>query len=217
MSVIQVVLVDDHTLVRHGIRALLAEIAGVVVIGEAGDGGAALDLIAALRPDVVLLDIGLPGINGLEVAARLAHDSAAIRVIMLSMQTGEDYVWQALRAGARGYLLKAADVAELELALRAVMRGQIYLSPAVSGTVVAGYLERSTLTPTGIDRLTARQREVLQLIAAGHTTKAIATHLHISVKTVETHRAQLMEQLDIHDLASLVRYAIRTGLVSSDS
>lgn len=217
MRPIQVVLVDDHTLVRRGIRALLTEIAGVVVVGEAGDGPTALDLVATLRPDVVLLDIGLPGRNGLEVAAYVAREFPATHVIMLSMQTGEDYVWQALRAGAGGYVLKAADVEELELALRAVMRGLIYLSPAVAGTVVSGYLERTASGGTGLDRLTGRQREVLQLIAAGHTTKAIAAQLHISVKTVETHRAQLMEQLDIHDLASLVRYAIRTGLVSSDS
>lgn len=212
---IRIVLAEDHALVRAGICALLRQLPDMEVVGEAGDGRAALAMIEALQPDVVLLDIGMPEMNGLDVAAHVARQFPQVRRIMLSMHANEEYVWQALQAGASGYLLKDAGTAELELAIRAVMRGDTYLSPAVSRHVVAGYIRRVGGEREEADALTPRQREILQLIAAGRSTKEIARALSISVKTVETHRAQLMERLGIHDLAGLIRYAIRLGIVSS--
>jgi DNA-binding NarL/FixJ family response regulator len=209
---ITVLLADDHALVRSGIRSLLDGVAGIEVVGEAGDGHDALRLAAALRPDVLLLDIKLPSLNGLEVADRLAREQPGVKVVMLSMHDNEEYVLHALRAGAAGYLLKDATVPELEMAIRSVARGETYLSPPVSKHLVGEYLRRAT--GDGVpELLTPRQREVLQLVAEGHSTKEIAARLTLSVKTVETHRAQLMERLDIHDVAGLVRYALRVGLV----
>jgi DNA-binding NarL/FixJ family response regulator len=220
---IRILLADDHALVRAGIRALLQNLPEVEVVAEAGDGREALRLIEQYQPDLVLMDIAMPGLNGLEAAARLKKDFPGARLIILSMHTNEEYVWQALQSGARGYLLKDANLSELEIAVQAVMRGEMYLSPAVSRQVVDDYIQRvggqtgeGGEEPGGQVRLTPRQREILQLIAEGHTTQAIAQTLNISVKTVETHRAQLMERLDIHDVAGLVRYAIRIGLVSPD-
>jgi DNA-binding NarL/FixJ family response regulator len=213
---LRVLLADDHTLVRAGIRGLVASLEGVLVVGEAGDGQEALRLAGLLRPDVMLLDIGMPGLNGIEVASRLAAEQRDVRVVILSMHASEEYVLQALRAGAAGYLLKDAGVVELELALRAVSRGETYLSPAVSKQVVEDYRRRVGAGDDPLAAITPRQREVLQLVAEGHTTKEIAVRLELSVKTVESHRSQLMERLDIHDLAGLVRYAVRVGLVSSE-
>jgi DNA-binding NarL/FixJ family response regulator len=216
MKSIRVLLADDHTLVRAGFRALLRSLGDVEIVAEAGDGNDALRLIEAHQPDVVLLDIAMPGLNGLEVAARVAQRFPNVRVMMLSMYANEEYVLQALRAGAAGYLLKDADSNELELAVRAVARGDTYLSPPVSKSVIEDYVRRVSSQPGSLDRLTPRQREVLQFIAKGHTTKEIAQMLNISVKTAETHRTQLMQQLDIHDIAGLVRYAIRVGVVLTD-
>lgn len=216
MNPVRVLLAEDHTLFRAGIRSLLGDLRDLQVIAEAAEGREALRLIAEHQPDVALLDIALPGLNGLEVLARLAKDRTAVRVIILSMHANEEYVRQALQAGAAGYLLKDASVAELELAIHAVLRGESYLSPAISQRVIQWV--RGT-EPSGgglLDRLTSRQREILQLIAEGHSTKSIATVLNLSPKTVETHRAELMTRLDIHDVAGLVRYAVRMGLVSSD-
>lgn len=223
MNAIRVLLADDHELVRSGIRALLQNIPGIEVVAEADDGREALRAIAALNPNVVLMDIAMPGLNGLEAAARAAKEFPHSRVIILSMHAGEEYVLQALRAGAAGYLLKGARTAELELAVTSVARGEIYLSPAASKHVVLEYIQRANgAAPDGeaealpSERLTPRQREILQLIAEGHTSKAIAQQLNISTKTVEMHRAQLMDRLDIRDIAGLVRYAIRAGLVGTD-
>jgi DNA-binding NarL/FixJ family response regulator len=213
MTSIQILLVEDHALVRAGIRALLEQLPGVEVVGEASNGYDALRLIGQHQPTVVLMDIGMAGMSGLEVMAQVAQSFPDIRVIMLSMHAHEEFVLQALRSGAAGYLLKDAGTAELELAIRAIARGETYLSPAVSRHVVGEYMRRVGSTPIGLDQLTPRQREILRLIAQGHTTKEIAQQLAISVKTVETHRAQLMERLDIYDVARLVRYAIRLGLV----
>lgn len=216
MKKIRVLLAEDFTLVRAGIRSLLESLSDIEVVAEAGDGREALQLAKRHRPDVVLMDIAMAGMNGLEAAARIMKDSPEIRVMILSMHANEEYVWQALRAGVAGYLLKGASPAELELAVKAVARGAIYLTPAVSKQVVASYIQRVGGGAGVLEQLTPRQREILQLIAEGRTTKAIGDILSISVKTVETHRAQLMERLDIHDVAGLVRYAIRVGLISSD-
>lgn len=220
---LNVLLADDHTLVRAGIRVLLQGLPGVAVVAEAGDGHEALQLIQRHRPDIVLMDIAMGGLNGLEVAARVKKEFPGVQVIMLSMHGTEEYVIRALQSGATGYLLKDAAAAELELALKAVAGGEMYLSPAVSKHLVS-YMRRiqdgGATAPDGKVRpapeLTPRQREILQLIAEGKTTKDIAILLHLSAKTVETHRTQLMDRLDIHDIAGLVRYAIRTGLVSSE-
>ena len=216
MKPIRVLLADDHTLVRAGIRSLLENMEGIEVIAEAGDGREALRLVRTHRPDVVLMDIAMPGLNGLEAAARIAKKFPNVRVIILSMHVNEEYVLQALRAGAAGYMVKGADAAELEIAIRAVARGETYLSPMVSKHVVTDYIQRISGETSPLELLTPRQREVLQLIAEGYSTKKIARTLKISVKTVETHRMQLMERLDIHDIAGLVRYAIRIGLVKPD-
>lgn len=215
MKPVRVLLADDHTLVRAGFRALFQSIEGIEVIAEAADGREALQMIATHQPDVVLMDIAMSNLNGLEATARVAQEFPHVHVVMLSMHANEEYVLQALRAGAMGYLLKDASVTELELAINAVMRGETYLSPAVSKHVVE-YVQRVGGESSSLQRLTARQREILQLIAEGCTTQEIARMLHISVKTVETHRAQLMERLDIHDVAGLVRYAIRMGVVTSN-
>jgi DNA-binding NarL/FixJ family response regulator len=216
MKPIRILLADDHTLVRAGIRSLLQELPGVHVVAEAGDGQTALALIETHQPDIAMLDIAMPGLNGLEVASRVADDFPFVRVVILSMHATEEYVLRALRAGAAGYLLKDANTAELEMAIVAVMGGETFLSPVVSKHV-AEYVQRvGEEGNSSLERLTPRQREVLQLIAEGHTTQGIAQVLGISVKTVETHRAQLMERLDIHDIAGLVRYAIRVGLVVVD-
>ncbi len=224
MKPTRVLLVEDHTLVRAGIRALLQNLAGIEVVAEASDGREALRLIKTYQPDVVLMDIAMAGLNGLEATARVTKEFPPVRVIILSMHSNEEYVAQALRAGAAGYLLKDAVAAELELAVTAVARGETYLSPAVSKHVIADYLRRvgdrkasggGGATPAS-ELLTPRQREILQLIAEGRSTKEIASTLHLSVKTVETHRTQLMARLDIHDVAGLVRYAIRIGLVTPD-
>jgi DNA-binding NarL/FixJ family response regulator len=217
MSTVRILLADDHALVRAGFRALLQDMADVEVVGEADDGHEALRLIAELHPDVAILDISMPGLNGLEVASRATKEHPQTRLIMLSMHADEEYVRRALFAGARGYLLKNADRGELELAVRAVARGDAWLSPAVSKKVVAAYGRGSPAPKGPFELLTPRQREILQLIAEGLSTKEIAHRLAISVKTVETHRAELMRRLDIHDIAGLVRYAIRAGIVRSET
>jgi DNA-binding NarL/FixJ family response regulator len=213
---IRVLLADDHALVRAGIRSLLSAMAEVEVVGEASSGEEALELAQRQHPDVVLMDIAMRGITGLEAAAAMRERLPAVRVVILSMHSGEEYVLQALRAGAAGYLLKDAATGELELALRSVMRGESWLSPAVSRQVVEGYVQR-TGGETAPEVLTARQREVLRLVAGGKSTKEIAFFLNLSVKTVETHRAQIMDRLGIRDVAGLVRYALRTGLVPPDA
>jgi DNA-binding NarL/FixJ family response regulator len=227
MTPIRILLAEDHALVRAGFRSLLHSFSGVEVVGEANDGREALRLIEVLRPNIVLMDIMMPGLNGLEATARVSKEFPTVRVIILSMNAAEEYVLHAMRAGASGYLLKDGSITELEEAIRAVARGEKFLSSAVSKYVIAGYVQRTSEqsaganaggpahsgSPLTMEKLTPRQREILQLIAEGNTTKEIAKKLEISVKTVETHRTQLMERLDIHDIAGLVRYSIRVGLV----
>jgi DNA-binding NarL/FixJ family response regulator len=217
MNQIRVLLADDHSLFRAGIQALLTHLDGVQVVGEADTGHKAIELVRSRTPDVVLMDIAMPEMNGLETSARVTKEFPGVRVIMLSMHAGEEYVMQALRAGASGYLLKDAATSELELAVRAVARGETYLTPTISKRVIDDYLMRTTGTNSPTDQLTKRQREILQLIAKGYTSKEMAQMLNLSPKTIETHRTQLMKQLDIHDVAGLVRYAIRVGLVTLDA
>lgn len=214
----RIVLADDHQLVRAGLRSLLQSFADVSVLAECGDGHEALALVDRHQPDVLLLDITLPGLNGLEVARRVPKLSPRTRVLILSMHAGAEYVAQALRAGVAGYLIKDSAVDELKVALDALQRGRNYLSTAISQSVVSGFLD-----PAGggaqseLSVLTPRQREILQLIAEGHSTREIAARLGLSIKTVESHRSQLMDRLGIRDVSGLVRFAIRAGLVSADA
>ena len=217
MGNLSVILADDHSLVRAGIRGLLEALGYVDVLGEAGDGRAALKLVKDHNPNIILLDIAMPSLNGLEVASRISKDFPQTRVIMLSMHANEEYVLQALRSGASGYLLKDAAMDELRIAMDSVMKGKTYLSPSISRTLIDSYLDNSAAARSPLERLTARQREILQLVAEGNTTRQIAEMLNVSVKTVETHRAQLMDRLEIHDVPGLVRYAIRTGLIQADA
>lgn len=213
---VRVLLADDHALVRAGIRALLTALPTVEVVGEVADGREAVRAIAGTQPHVVLMDIMMPGLNGLDATARIVKEFPSVRVVMLSMNANEEYVLQAMRAGARGYLLKNVEPRELAQAIAAVARGETYLTAAVSKHVISAYVKR-TGAANSLERLTPRQREILQFVAEGYTTKEIASALALSVKTIEMHRAQLMEALDIHDIAGLVRYAIRMGVISSDS
>jgi len=215
VTTIRIVLADDHTLVRAGIRKVLESMDDVAVVGEAADGRAVLTLTEQLHPDVVLMDIAMPGLGGLEATAQLGKISPRTRVLILSMHQQEEYVRQALCHGAAGYLLKDAAPAELQVAIEAVLRGQTYLSPAVSKGVLSDYVQRLRGDAPASAQLSPRQREVLTLIAQGCSTKDIARRLNLSVKTVDTHRSQLMKQLDIHEVAGLVRYALRTGLISA--
>ena len=212
---IRVVLADDHALVRAGIRALLERIQGVEVLAEAGDGQEALERVRELCPDIILLDIAMPVLNGLEVLRETTAKFPEVRVIVLTVHETAEYAVHALRSGAAGFVPKCAASAELELALKTVAGGERYLSPEISKhEVVDQYLSANTRPLFAT--LTPRQREVLGMIARGSSTKDIARSLDISAKTVETHRAQLMERLQIYDVAGLVRYAIRTGLVQMD-
>src|SRR4051812_20285612 len=217
MRPIRVLLADDHDLFRAGLRVLLQDLGGFEVVAEAGDGREALRLVGESRPDVVLMDLMMPGLNGLEATARVVREFPGVRVLVLSMNAAEEFVLPAVRAGASGYVLKNARPAELDQAIRAVARGETYLTPVVSGHLIDDYRRRTAGEADSLDKLTPRQREVLQLVAEGHSTKQIARRLGVSVKTVETYRSQLMGALDIHDIAGLTRYAIRKGLVSADA
>ena len=216
MVPIRVVLADDHTLVRAGIRSLLRSFDGIEVVGEADDGRSALQLVERFRPDVVLLDIGMPRMSGLEVLPHLARIDCSIRAVILSIHRDSEYVFEALRAGAIGYLVKDSAVSDLETALRTVARGERYLSPAISRTVVEDYVSRrGTTTSDTLRALTPRQREILKHVAAGLTSKEIAQKLGLSYRTVEVHRMNLMRRLNVHDVAGLVRFAVTVGLVHS--
>lgn len=212
----KVLLADDHQLIRSGLRALLASMPGIQVVAETGDGPETLRLATELKPDVVLLDITMPGLNGLEVTKRLRAVQPKAKVLILSMHAGESYVLQALRAGASGYLLKESAVSDPSAALDSVAKGGLFLSASLSRRVVEDFIHGDHPRTTPLDRLSPRQREVLQLIAESRSTKEIAADLGLSVKTVETHRSQIMERLGIHDVPGLVRFAIREGIVSPD-
>ena len=215
MKPIRILLADDHNLMRSGLKSLLSGMQGVEVVAEATNGKEAVDMAGSVNPDVVLMDIGMKELNGIEAAAIIARDNPSVRVIILSMHDTHDFVSEALKAGAAGYILKDAVPLELEFALQAVINGETYLSPRVSRQVVQSYV-RPPDAETGLETLSPRQREILKAIARGRTTKQIAFDLGLSTKTIETHRAQIMERLDIHDVAGLVRFSIRMGLVSAN-
>ena len=208
----RVVLVDDHRLVRAGLRALLDVTPNVEVIAEGADGEEAIRLVRELKPDVALLDIAMPKLSGLEVLHQVTAEGLATKVLLLSMYDNDAYVAEAVRAGAAGYLVKDAAVEELAMALKALEQGDVYLSPAISRKLAQAF-SGGRASPG----LTGRQTQILSLIARGQSSKEIARDLGLSIKTIETHRTQIMDRLDIRDLAGLVRYAIRSGLVGSDS
>jgi DNA-binding NarL/FixJ family response regulator len=212
---IRIVLADDHPLMRAGLRLILSRLPEIEIVGEAEDGATALALCESLVPDIVLMDIVMPVMNGLEALEAIRQRGLASRVLILSMLVSEEHVLRALSLGAAGYLVKVAATAELELAIKAVMRGETWLSPPVSRQVVDAYLARVDGAAPLSDRnaLTPRQQEVLRLVAEGQTTKEIAFELGLSVKTIETHRTQVMEKLGLQDIPSLVRYAVRQGII----
>ena len=214
---IRVLLAEDHTIVRKGIRSLLDDEEEIEVIGEAEDGKDAVAKAQRLRPDVVVMDISMPVLNGLEATRQIRKRAPGVRVLVLTMHADEEYLFQVLRAGASGYVIKQAAPAELVSAIRAVYRGGSFLSPSISRQVIEEYVRQAEAMgekDSYYGLLTEREREVLQLIAEGRTNRGIAALLHVSVKTVENHRAHVMDKLDIHSTAGLTRYAIRKGMIS---
>ena len=214
-KVIHVILADDHTLVRAGIRSLLEKLPEVKVIGEAGDGREVLNLVKIHRPEIVLMDIAMPGLNGLEAAERMNRDYPGVRIILLTMHDNEEYVLRALKTGVAGYLLKKSATAELAAALHQVMRGEIYLSREIKLPKTIP-LQAIVGRKSALEKLTERQREVLQLIAEGQNTKGIGNILKVSPKTIEYHRMKLMDGLNLHDIPGLVRFALRVGLIHEE-
>ncbi|MGA2723383.1 MAG: response regulator transcription factor [Bryobacteraceae bacterium] len=210
MKRIRILLADDHAVVRQGFKMILDAEADMEIVGEAGNGRQAVDLAEQLRPDVVVMDVAMPELNGIEATRRLASSVPHARVIALSMHKDSVYVREILRAGARGYLLKDSGAADLVAAIHAVASGESYLSPAVSNAVLDDY-RRHVTNP--IDLLTSREREVLQLLAEGKTNKEIAGVLNLSVYTVDAHRGRIMEKLNLHSINDLVRFAVRNGLI----
>lgn len=205
----RVILADDHALVRQGIKSLL-EREGLQIVAEASDGREAIQHAETLAPDIVIMDIGMPTLNGMEAARELARCCPKVKPILLTQHDEAQYVSAALKAGVKGYVLKNQLSSDLLHAIQQVLRGHVYLSPGISGAVMAAYHSKSEIP---VDPLTARERQVLQLIAEGKSTKDVAALLGVSVKTAESHRSRLMQKLDIHETASLVRYAVKHGLV----
>ncbi len=210
---IRIILVDDHHIMREGLKSLLMAQSDISVVGEAGNGRAALGLVRKLTPDVVVMDVSMPDMNGIDATCRIKEESPDIQVIALSMHSDKLFVEGMLKAGVSGYLLKDCLLEDLACAIYAVAKGGIYLSPKIAATVVKTYLHQLT-NSHGCEQaiLTRRERETLQLIAEGRDTKEIASRLHISTKTVDTHRRKIMEKLDLHSIAELTKYAIREGL-----
>lgn len=208
---IRILLADDHVMIRQGLRAII-EREDLEVVGEASDGQEAVRLAQQQHPDVAVLDLSMPLLNGLDAARGIIQASPKTKIIILTMYTEDQYVMEALRAGVRGYVLKKQAPSDLIQAIKEVYQGTIYLSPGVSRALVEAYLAKSELPP---DPLTTRERQVLQLVSEGKTTKEIASLLEISVKTAESHRTRIMDKLDIHSTANLVRYAVRRGLIQA--
>lgn len=214
MEKIRILLADDHTIVRSGIRALLEEEPNLSVVGEAEDGRAAVNLACQLKPDIVVMDIAMPLLNGLEATRQLKQQCPESRVLILTMHDNEEYIRQVLEAGAMGYILKDAAARELISAIRSIYRGEAVLSPAVTRLVIEDYLRWGGARPQGeVDGLSPREREILQLIAEGYTNKQIAEILSISIKTVQAHRNRLMQKLDLHDRGELIKYAIQKKII----
>jgi two-component system, NarL family, response regulator NreC len=215
MEKIRVFLVDDHTVVRQGLRRILESDDEIEIVGEAGDGRTAIDLVQKLRPHVVVMDVAMPELNGIEATRQIVKRVEGAKVLVLSMHGDDVYVRQALKAGARGYLLKDSEDLDLIKAVKAVRAGGSFFSPPVSKVVLSGYLgdKADGDAEDSVARLTDREREVLQLIAEGKTNKEVAHALSVSVNTIETHRKHIMEKLDLHNTAELVRFAIRTRIV----
>ena len=217
MRKIKVVVADDHTILRQGIKALLDNQEGIEVVGEAKDGREAIKTIEELSPDVILMDIAMPGLNGLEATRRIKKKFPKIKVVVLTMHANEEYIFQILNAGADGYLVKETAFQDLISAINAVHRGGAFMSPSISKKVMTDYIQRAQgEEKVGFDTLTTREREILQLVAEGNSNKKIAEALFISPKTVETHRAHIMDKLNIHDRAGLIKYAIRKGMINLD-
>lgn len=210
---IKILLCDDHKIFREGLKNLIAPVKNFRVVGEAADGASSVELAARLRPDVVIMDISMPVLNGIGATRRIVAADKKARVVALSMHSEKRYVLEALRAGAKGYLLKESAFEELSAAIRSVYAGKTYLDPSVASSVVEDYLAAGAGSAK-VSPLSDREREVLQLIAEGKTTKQLALLLKVSVKTVETHRNRLMEKLGIHSVAGLTKYAVREGLTS---
>ncbi len=214
MNKIRVLLADDHTILRDGIRALLEDQADIEVIGEAQDGLATVKMTAQLQPDVVVMDIAMPLLNGLEATRQIKRDFSQVKVLILTMHENEEYIRQVLAAGALGYVLKDAAARDLLGAIRAVYQGEAVLSPAITRLVIEDYLRWGDIRPLDSSNgLTSREREVLQLIAEGYTNKEIADILCLSVKTVQSHRTNLMGKLDLHDRGELIKYAIQKKII----
>ena len=211
----RILIADDHKIIREGLKALLDKEEGFEVVAEAQNGLAAVRLAKKLKPDVVIMDIGMPDMNGIEATREIVNANKSVKVVALSMHSDRRFVLQMLEAGASGYLLKESAFEELVMSLNAVISGQPYLSPKVTDVVIKEYLHSTGKNEgTVFKMLSAREREVLQLLAEGKSTKQIASVLNVSVKTIETHRQQIMEKLDIHSVAELTKYAIREGITS---
>lgn len=215
MKTLRVLLADDHTLVLAGLRLLLEQMEGTLIVGEASDGRQAVALALEHRPDLVIMDISMRELNGIDATIRIRAEMPATRILILSSHTTEDFVRRAIDAGVSGYLVKGAIPMELKMAVEAVSNGKFYLSPEVADKALAG-VGRGAAGALPLDALSPRQREVLQMIAEGKSTKEIAFRLEVSVKTVETHRAAIMERLGIRDIAGLVVFAARNGLIDLD-
>jgi two-component system response regulator NreC len=218
MKKIKVILADDHTIVRKGLRSLLDIEKNIKVIGEAENGRETIKKVALLKPDVVIMDIAMPLLNGLEATRKIKKNFPHIKVLVLSVHADEEYIFQALKAGASGYLLKNAAPNELVSAVEAAYSDESFLSPSVSKKVIKEYIRKAAATTEGnsFEKLTDREREILQMLAEGRTVKEIAHMLYISIKTVQTHRSHLKEKLNIDSDAGLVQYAIRKGLIKID-
>jgi two-component system, NarL family, response regulator NreC len=216
MKKIRVLLADDHNLIRGGLRLVVEQQPDLVVVGEAGDGRQAISLANSLKPDVAVLDIGMPNLNGIEAAKQITDGESGAAVVILSMYSDETYVLRALKSGARGYLLKDSAEADLARAIRSVAEGKSFFSPAVSRVLLDDYVRKLQRTggESSYDLLTPREREVLQLIAEGKSNKEVADILNLSVYTVETHRANLMEKLKLRGVPELILYAVRKGIIS---
>ena len=214
----RVLIAEDHTLLRAGLRALLLQDATLEIVGEADNGRDAIRAIGALKPHLVLMDLSMPGMNGIEAITDIKRRYPDTRVLVLTIHKTDEYIHESLRAGADGYILKDATHDELRVAIRSVLNGKIYLSPDISSNVINGYLGSGRLEGRAAspwDTLTHREREVLKLVAEGHSNKYIAEYLCLSIKTVEKHRSNLMRKLDLHNASTLTAYAIEKGLVAT--